>query len=230
MYGECITWLTMQERRATGDSSISLQEIYDEKSTLFVKQSMFDSAFHYAMKSGVRRDTAWQERSLQLAFAVRDTAWINATLDLPGLLVDEYDLYNYAIARDLVMNKPPGNARSNDFELQLIVDKNHDFCHKNRGVAFLCSIIPGGGKYYLGYKYQAISAFVICSLLGAAAIESYTCGATSVPFIFTATTFSLFYVGNFWGTMALSKKRVIDHQHQVNEDISGYFRARLLQR
>jgi hypothetical protein len=67
--------------------------------------------------------------------------------------------------------------------------------------ATLSAIVPGLGKYYAGYFGKAISSFLPCAALAAMSIESYIKGgATSVPFIISASLFSVFYIGNIYGT------------------------------
>ncbi|MDQ3192432.1 MAG: hypothetical protein M3Q58_12635 [Bacteroidota bacterium] len=83
----------------------------------------------------------------------------------------------------------------------------------------MSSVIPGSGKYYAGYRGQAIAAFIpVVTLAGVATENYFRGGPQSIQFIAFASLFSLFYVGNIWGSV-LSVKikrnelyRKIDHE------------------
>lgn len=83
----------------------------------------------------------------------------------------------------------------------------------------MSAVIPGSGKYYAGYRGQAIAAFLpVVTLAGVAAENYFRGGPQSIQFIAFASLFSLFYVGNIWGSV-LSVKikrnemyRKIDHE------------------
>lgn len=63
------------------------------------------------------------------------------------------------------------------------------------------AVIPGAGKWYAGKKKQAIAAFLPVASLGAVAYEAYRKGGVkSARFIVFGSIFSLFYVGNIWGS------------------------------
>ena len=67
--------------------------------------------------------------------------------------------------------------------------------------ALLSSIIPGLGKIYAGRTGEGVISFVQVSALGCIAVESLNkSGVKSGRFIITASLFSLFYIGNIWGS------------------------------
>jgi TM2 domain-containing membrane protein YozV len=66
----------------------------------------------------------------------------------------------------------------------------------------MSAVVPGSGKFYAGYRGQAISAMVPTFIFAAAAAESYyRAGPKSAQFITTASLFGIFYVGNIWGSV-----------------------------
>lgn len=66
----------------------------------------------------------------------------------------------------------------------------------------MSAVIPGSGKFYAGYRGQAISAMVPTFIFAAAAAESYhRAGPKSAQFITAASLFGIFYVGNIWGSV-----------------------------
>ncbi|HTA84327.1 MAG TPA: hypothetical protein VK783_15390 [Bacteroidia bacterium] len=90
------------------------------------------------------------------------------------------------------------------------------------------TILPGMGKLYLGYKEEALSAFIENIALGAQAAESYyKVGPKSVRFIVTGSLFGLFYGGNIWGSVALAKKQKRDHRKQIEYEIYNYYNTRI---
>jgi len=113
-----------------------------------------------------------------------------------------------------------------EYPLEFLALVNHYNSFKPRstfGACLLSTAVPGAGKLYLGKKDQAISAFIFSAILGALTIESLKHGVKSYQFVASAGSFSLFYIGNIWGTASLSKKISIDHKKQVHENISQYY-------
>lgn len=76
--------------------------------------------------------------------------------------------------------------------------------HKNKSpflAGLYSAVIPGAGKWYAGKKKQAIAAFLPVASLGAVAYEAYRKGGVkSARFIVFGSIFSLFYIGNIWGS------------------------------
>jgi hypothetical protein len=97
--------------------------------------------------------------------------------------------------------------------------------HHSMLVAGIAStLIPGLGKLYLGYKYQALSAFIINTLLAAQSIESYErAGPKSFRFIASTSLFGLFYGGNILGTLISAHKQKHDHYKQTEHEIFDYY-------
>ena len=88
------------------------------------------------------------------------------------------------------------------------------------------ALIPGLGKLYIGYKNQALTAFIANMLLAAQAAESYyKSGLTSPRFIITAGVFSVFYTGNIIGSIAMAKKKKKDYFKQLDNEIFIYYAA-----
>lgn len=66
----------------------------------------------------------------------------------------------------------------------------------------LSTAVPGLGKVYAGRPGQALAAFLRVVPIGAIAYENYLHGGIKDPqFIVFASLFSLFYVGNIWGSV-----------------------------
>lgn len=72
----------------------------------------------------------------------------------------------------------------------------------------LSALLPGAGKFYTGFKGQGAAALMTVAALGLVAAESYyRAGPKSPQFIAFAGVFSIFYIGNIWGSVTSVKKR-----------------------
>lgn len=62
--------------------------------------------------------------------------------------------------------------------------------------------LPGAGKFYAGKKRQGVAAFLPVMSLAAVAFEAYRKGGVrSARFIGFGSLFTVFYVGNIWGSV-----------------------------
>lgn len=125
---------------------------------------------------------------------------------------------NYSLF-DSLYNSSDTNTYSYKEELISLAMYREDLVHVKHKSPFvaglLSAIVPGSGKFYAGYRGQAISAAIPSVLIGAAAIETYIRGGPQSPqFIIAASLFSVFYVGNIMGS-AFSVK--IYREEQYNE-------------
>jgi hypothetical protein len=111
---------------------------------------------------------------------------------------------------------PPVYAIKNEYE--------HQPKHSGLLAGIYSMVIPGLGKWYLGYRQQAFSAFTENALLGGMAAESYfRAGLSSPRFIITGSLFALFYGGNIWGSAILAKKQKRDYMNQINYEILEHY-------
>jgi hypothetical protein len=89
-------------------------------------------------------------------------------------------------------------------------DKMRGFRRRSPVLAGLYSaLVPGLGKFYAGKKKQGIAAFLPVISLAALTYEAYRKdGVRSARFIGFGTLFSVFYIGNIWGsTLAVKIRR-----------------------
>ncbi|MBI4930893.1 MAG: TM2 domain-containing protein [Bacteroidetes bacterium] len=84
----------------------------------------------------------------------------------------------------------------------------------------MSAVLPGSGKFYAGYKGQGLAALMTVGVLGISAAESYyRMGYKSPHFITLGSLFTIFYVGNIWGS-AVSVKLAREHQlHELDDEI-----------
>jgi len=154
---------------------------------------------------------------------------------------------DYAAAEKDLSNLPPG-IFNNDARISLSIlkrDKNiTDTANKNISPIMLdlrskyyevphpspflagtfSALLPGAGKWYIGYKRQALTSFIANAMFAAQAAESYVkAGVSSPRFIITATLFGVFYTGNIWGSVLAAKKKKRDYLKELDHEILDYY-------
>lgn len=108
------------------------------------------------------------------------------------------------------------------------------YTHRKRKSALAAglfsAVVPGLGKLYAGYKYQAFSAFLSTTLMGAQGAEAYfRSGVRSAHFIYAAGIFSVYYLGNITGSVWAVKKKKRDTLSEIDYEIASYYTNSLLQ-
>lgn len=88
----------------------------------------------------------------------------------------------------------------------------------------LSAAVPGLGKYYAGYRMQGVAALLQVGTFGAAAAESYfkkspQAGLKSPRFIIYGSLFTIFYVGNIWGSVLSVQIKREEHFKEIDETI-----------
>lgn len=86
--------------------------------------------------------------------------------------------------------------------------------------AVLSAIVPGLGKIYAGQLGQGIAGFLQNAVFGFQAIEAYKKdGLASTRTIVYGGLFSLFYIGNIWGSALSVKIKRQEFNDKTNEQI-----------
>jgi len=96
-----------------------------------------------------------------------------------------------------------------EHRMQLYYDKLRGFKHKSPLLAGVYSaLLPGAGKWYAGKKKQGVAAFLPIISLAALTYEAYRKdGVKSARFIGFGTLFTIFYIGDIWGSTLSVKIR-----------------------
>ena len=104
-------------------------------------------------------------------------------------------------------------------QLALIASDINEMPRRSGALAGLMStMIPGLGKIYAGKMLQGATSFVPVTLLGLQAFEAYKkAGAVSARFIASVALFSVFYIGDIWGSI-LSVSVV---RNEINNEINN---------
>ncbi len=95
--------------------------------------------------------------------------------------------------------------------------------HKDKSpliAGLMSGLLPGAGKYYVGKKGQGLSAFFTQAVLGLLTYEAYQQGGIkSLACISYASLFSLFYIGNVWGSVTTAKTTNKEFNQSINNEI-----------
>jgi hypothetical protein len=95
--------------------------------------------------------------------------------------------------------------------------------HKKKSplvAGLMSAIVPGTGKFYAGYRGQAVSAFIPSFIFGAVAVENYLKGGLRSPqFIIAAGLFSIYYIGNIWGSVVSVRTYSYRFYDEINHNI-----------
>ncbi len=223
---ESYTWLKTFPFNKS-DTIIS-DKINTEIAFLFLHINQPDSSNNYFKRLHYINDSALLQTAISLSIIVNDTIAARKYISENKNLLSHKQEIEYNLIVSILKGEQLNDTSSFSVlenELRLLANTYYYFEEKSAFAAGIQSaIIPGLGKRYLGYKKQARSAFIINGVLLAAAIESLLIGTIMVNTYISIPLFTVFYVGNIWGTVQLSKKRTIDFKNQLNEDIHNYYR------
>lgn len=82
------------------------------------------------------------------------------------------------------------------------------------------AVLPGAGKFYAGKKKQGIAAFLPILSLGAITYEAYRKGGIKdARTIVFGSLFSVFYVGNIWGSVLAVKIKQKEFNREYDNKI-----------
>lgn len=90
--------------------------------------------------------------------------------------------------------------------------------------AGLSAVIPGLGKVYAGRPRHGLAAFLPCAVLGFEAAEAYKNGGwKDTRFLVCSTLFSVFYIGNIYGSAltvkAVRNETINDARYRIQADL-----------
>jgi hypothetical protein len=86
--------------------------------------------------------------------------------------------------------------------------------------AGLSAVLPGAGKIYAGKRAEGIISFVQVAAFGLVAWENYhKAGVESARFIVSASVFSLFYIGNIWGSYFSVSIKKNERRNEIKQAI-----------
>ncbi|MBI3501541.1 MAG: hypothetical protein HY063_07085 [Bacteroidetes bacterium] len=201
-------------------------EIYFSKvkTEPFYKKSAFYTMFNQAyQKKSVEAKTSLQNISTGTDSSLAKLK----NLEFAGISLLEKDYQSYeARAKNFSGNYFPISQEEKNFSAYYSQLKKMK--KKSPALAGMMSaIIPGSGKFYAGYKGQALASLMMVGILGISTAESYyrpferseKKGYKNAEFITLGSLFTIFYIGNIWGS-TLSVKLAREHAvREINDQI-----------
>lgn len=90
--------------------------------------------------------------------------------------------------------------------------------------AGLSAVVPGLGKVYAGRPRHGLAAFLPCAVLGFEAAEAYKNGGwKDTRFLVCSSLFSVFYIGNIYGSAltvkAVRNETINDARYRIQADL-----------
>ena len=173
----------------------------------FYNKARFFSAYCEAFQG--RRDTAAALLQYSTGLTTDPIAGELWELQLAGIALLQRDYAGYK-EREKKFTFSSYIDSKEEERMKGYYDKLRGFHRRSPVLAGLYSaVVPGLGKFYAGKKKQGIAAFLPIISLAALTYEAYRKdGVRSARFIGFGTLFSVFYIGNIWGsTLAVKIRR-----------------------
>lgn len=135
-----------------------------------------------------------------------------------ALLNRNLDLYNLETSK-YKRNNPTLAQYSDSLHLRSLKIKK--FKHRSLFLAgFMSATIPGLGKVYAGKYREGISAFFTVGALAAVTLENYfKSGIKDAKTIIFGSLFTVFYIGNIYGSVVSLKVKREEFNHEINHQI-----------
>lgn len=84
----------------------------------------------------------------------------------------------------------------------------------------LSALIPGLGRAYAGNPKQGLGTFLSLFALGALSYESISNrGLNNIQSYFWVSTFSIFHIGNIWGSFMTVKNKKREHEREIKNKV-----------
>jgi len=231
LHEDALTWL-LGDPDDMKDNALN-DKINFEISKHYYARNQLGLAHTYLKKISAFTDTSMLNFAIGIAFLVSDTGMISAYIDRYPYLLTNEDTKTTALMLKMLKREKINECdivRNSENSALTQITMNY-LLHKKKSpllAGLLSAIVPGLGKLYLGYKYQAISAFTINLALGAVLVESFYKSTGILRWVIPLPLAAIFYSGNILGSVLIAIKREIDFQNDIHESIRVYYRNKLL--
>lgn len=236
---DVITFLSLLQNRYA-DSTQSRFEIPYWKGLSFYSLRSLDSCSYYLAKvsqsspyykkslfltgishSYLRRFNQAENTLLKISSKDDSIHLATRTFELAGIALLKRDLYRFdSLKNHFSTQYYPLQKQQSNF------DSYRDIIKKQQSksafkAALLSAIVPGMGKLYVGGQLgQGISTFLQNTILGLQAYEALRKDGVSSPrFIIYGGLFSVFYLGNIWGSALSVKIKRQEFNDKIDEQI-----------
>jgi len=216
-----------------------IDTIYYYLATIYYHLGQFDSASYYYDKVNSNSAYAMKSKFFQvnsclkmdsISLAAENLLKINTTDTLTNELL-QFQLSGVALLQRNVASFDSYSKNFTYSNTNLINEEKNLLDYSNKIKSFknkspfvagtLSALIPGLGKVYAGKPKQGITSMIPIAILGLQTYEAYNkAGIKSARFIIFGSLFSVFYIGNIWGS-ALSV-------HIVNQEINNEINRQIL--
>lgn len=186
-------------------------------SSQYFKKSLFLSGIAYSYLHDLK-----QAKKLFISAAEKDTTANKISIfEMAGVSLLSRNLNEFDSLKNHFSDEyyPLQKQQSNFSDYRDIIQKQQR--KSPFKAAILSAILPGAGKIYVGGQLgQGISTFLQNAILGFQAYEGLRKDGVSSPrFIIYGGLFSLFYIGNIWGTALSVKIKRQEFNDKIDEQI-----------
>lgn len=142
------------------------------------------------------------------------------SFQLAGMALLERDYESYKKLKPL-FTYSLYSVQKEEQNLEMYYKKLSSYKKKSPFLAGIYSaLLPGAGKFYAGKKRQGIAAFLPVISLGLITYEAYRRGGiNSLRFISFGSLFSVFYIGNIWGSVLSVKIKQKEFNREYDNKI-----------
>ncbi|MCF8296717.1 MAG: hypothetical protein K9J13_04155 [Saprospiraceae bacterium] len=196
-------------------------------SSFYCFQNLSDSSNFYSQskllscKSFMSENRFVDAKNVLISFTPSKSDFLEIKkLNLAGIALIERDYLEYEKqikSLEILTTTTENKVQNLDEKYKQLLEKKK----KSPFVAgALSGIVPGLGKVYSGKPKQGLTSFLAVTTFGVQAFEFYKKeGLKSPGFYVFGTLFTVFYVGNIWGS-AISVKVVQDeYDYEINNKI-----------
>jgi len=228
---DALTWLLSYPDSLRNDTLNN--KINFEISRHYFFKNQILQANNHLKKISQFKDRASLAFAIDIAFLASDTALVDHYNRRFRQFLTSEDIKSLSLCLKMIKGE---RIDSSDIprasESSLLMQTVSDYSlHKKKSpllAGLLSTIVPGLGKWYLGYKHQALSSFIMNSALIAVTLEWFCKSNGLIRWILPLPVAAVFYSGNIVGSVLLARKREIDFQNNLNENIKAYYRNKLL--
>ncbi|MFC2111156.1 hypothetical protein ACFLQ5_01750 [Bacteroidota bacterium] len=205
----------------------SFYNLHQSDSSFYCFQNLSDSSSFcfqsklLSYKSFIEENRFSDAKKVLLRFSPSTKTLSEITkLNLAGIALIERDYLEY----EKQIRSLEILSSNTEYKVQNLDEKYSELLSVKKKSPFiagtLSGIVPGLGKVYAGKPKQGLSSFLAVTTFGVQAFEYYKKkGLKSSGFYVFGTLFTVFYIGNIWGS-ALSVKIVQDeYDYEINNKI-----------
>lgn len=237
LYDDC-TFLLKQTKSQPGATSLQKDTLSFSLGLVFYKRNLPDSSV-ISFSDVSESSTLFNESRLYKSYIFSNenkyTESLNSVMELKCTSDEDIankQLYNAGISlliRDTAQFKHitdsfPKASKEIDMAVNNLISLNERIRNVKRKSGLLAgamsAIIPGAGKIYAGKIRQGLATFIPVVLMGAQVFEAGKVGKIkSLRFLIYSGLFSVFYVGNIWGSVLSVSVCRSEFNREINDQI-----------